>query len=75
MGNIKKSSVKYLILEIVSISIAGIILWPLLDYLYHTLLTQSPFNYSVFNHIVEPIIFGCVVGTVYWLFDRKKSQD
>ena len=74
MGKIEKNSVKYLILEIVAISVAGIILWPLFDFLYHTFITNSPFNYSVFEHIVEPIIFGCVAGLVFWLFESKKAK-
>ena len=72
MSKIDKGSIKYLILEIVSISIAGIILWPLLDLIYHNVITHSPFTYSVFEHIVEPILFGCIMGTVFWLFDKKK---
>ena len=73
MGKNDKNSIKYLILEIVSISVAGIILWPLLDLLYHNIITHSPFTYSVFDHIVEPIIFGCIAGLVFWLFSKKKS--
>ena len=72
MKKIEKNSIKYLILDVVSISVAGIILWPILDLLYHNLITNSPFTYSVFEHVVEPIIFGCIMGIMYWSFDRKK---
>lgn len=71
MINIEKNSIKYLILEMVSISIAGIILWPILDYLYHSIITNSTFVYSAYDHIVKPIIFGSIIGFVFWLFDRK----
>ena len=73
MGKIERNSIKYLFLEIIAISIAGIILWPLLDLLYRSFITHSPFNYSVFEYVVEPIIFGCFAGTVFWLFDKKKA--
>ena len=73
MGKIEKGSVKYLLIEMASISVAGIILWPLLDIAYHGIITHSPFSYSVVEHVVEPIIFGCIMGLVFWLFDRKKK--
>ena len=75
MGKIEKGSVAYLFIEMISISIAGIILWPLLDYLYQTFITHSPFVYSAFEHIAEPIIFGCIMGLVFWFFDRKKAKS
>ena len=35
MAKIEKGSITYLFLEIITVSVAGIILWPLLDLLYH----------------------------------------
>ena len=74
MGNIEKTSVKYLILLMASISVAGIILWPILDLLYHNLITHSDFVYSAFDYILEPIFFGCIIGLVFWLTGRRKAK-
>lgn len=72
MKKIDKNSILYLIILIISISIAGIILYPLLDILYYKFITHSKFVYSVREHIIEPIIFGCIAGTVFWLVEKGK---
>lgn len=72
MAKIEKGSITHLFLEIITVSVAGIILWPLLDLLYHQFITNSPFNYSVFEHVVEPIIFGCIFGLLSWVINKRK---
>ena len=72
MRKIEKNSVLYCFLEILTVSVMGIILWPLLDFLYYKFITNSEFTYSVFKHVVEPIIFGCFFGVLSWVFNRKK---
>ena len=74
MAKIEKTSIKYLILSIIAISIAGVILWPLLDLLFHAIFTHSEFVYSPMGHIVEPIIFGIIAGIIFWIFDRRASR-
>lgn len=71
MTKIEKNSIGYLILLIIAISVAGIIIWPLLDLLFHAVFTQSEFVYSPTEHIIEPIIFGIIAGVVFWIFDKK----
>lgn len=69
----EKGSIKFLIAEIIAVSLAGIILYPLFDFLLCKFITNSEFTYSIFNHIIEPIIFGVVFGMVVWIFDKKKK--
>lgn len=69
MDKIKKGSIAGLVLYVVGTSIAGIILWPILDFLFDTIFTHSEFVYSVQGHVIEPIIFGCVAGLIFWIFD------
>lgn len=74
---IEKGSVKALFIEMFGIAVAGIILWPILDMLYCAIFTHSEFVYSVNGHIVQPIIFGCVAGLIFWVIDRismKKNK-
>lgn len=74
---IEKGSVKALLIEMFGTAIAGIILWPILDMLYCAIFTHSEFVYSVNSHIVQPIIFGCAAGLIFWGIDRismKKNK-
>lgn len=70
MKNIKKGSVKYLIIYTLSIIIAGIILYPLLDILYCKFITNSEFSYSITDHIISPIIIGAIIGIWLWYYDK-----
>ena len=72
MKKIERGSVKYLALLVLLTAIWGMILYPLLDLLYCKVITHSTFEYSYFNHIVQPIMFACIYGVTFWLFDRKK---
>lgn len=55
-------------------AVMGMILYPLLDYLFYTFITRSPFEYSVFQHIVEPIIFGYTFGLVFSAGNLKSNK-
>ena len=74
MKKIESTSAEYLILQIVAIAIAGMVIWPLLDLFWCAVITHSAFVYSVADHIVEPIIFGCICGLVFWIIERKKAK-
>ena len=73
MRNIEKNSITYLILLIITISICGIILYPLFDLILCNLITNSKFTYSIQNHIIDPILFGIIFGIVSWVVDKKKK--
>ena len=74
MKNIEKGSIKYLIILIILISLFGMILYPLFDLVYYKLITNKEFVYSIKNHIIEPIIFGFILGIIFFIIDRKKSK-
>ena len=75
MNNIDKGSVKYLIISIIAISIAGIILYPVLDFLYTKYITRSAFNYSITQHVVAPIVIGTIIEVCLWLFGKYSSKN
>ena len=73
MKNIEKGSKIELVLQMIATAIAGLIIWPLFDLILCAVFTHSEFKYSVFDHVIEPIIFGFAVGFVFWVTDKKKA--
>ena len=73
MKNVKRGSVKYLLLLIVAIIICGIILYPLFDLLYYKVIINSDFYYDIYRYIINPIIYGTILGIVLWFLDCKKK--
>ena len=74
MKKVESTSVQYLILQIVAISVAGMILWPLLDLFWCAVISHTEFIYSVPDHIVDPIIFGFMMGTIIWVLEKRKVK-
>ena len=74
LKKIENTSVTYLMILIVAIAIGGMIIWPLLDLLIAAVFTHSEFEYSVVKYVTEPIVFGGILGTVFWVIDRKRAK-
>lgn len=72
---IQKGSIIYLIMLIISISIMGIIIYPLFDLIYCRYITNSKFIYSVSNYITKPVLFGIVLGTTLWIVDKRNKKN
>ena len=73
MKEIKKGSTQHLIIQIIIIIIAGLILFPLLDFII-SLIFRTEFAYSVDDHIIEPIFYGVVLGIIMWAIDKKSLK-
>ena len=73
MKNIDKNSIKYLIILVVTCALFGIILYPLFELIFCKLITHKEFVYSIYNHLVEPILFAIVFGITYWFFGKKRK--
>jgi uncharacterized RDD family membrane protein YckC len=59
--------------------IAAIVIWPLLDFLWCAIFTHTDFNYSVNEHLLEPLIFSLIFTLIFYLpplikLSRKKSK-
>lgn len=53
-------------------AIIGIILYPIFDYIWCTLITHSNFKYSIFGDLIEPILFATIITIVLYLPKKKK---
>ena len=74
MKNIEEGSIAHLVAQIVAIAVFGVILYPLFDFLLCKFFTHSEFVYSVQDHIVEPILFGTIMGTILWGIGKKGKK-
>lgn len=70
---IEKDNISYLIILIISTALAGIIIYPLLDFIICKYIINTPFIYSVYSYIMKPTIFACVFGTTFWMIDRNNN--
>ena len=55
-------------------ALAGIIIWPLLDFILCSWITKTTFVYSVHEHIIQPIIFGFIVSFIVDIFFISKKD-
>jgi hypothetical protein len=76
--NVKRGSVISLICYIFLMIICAIIIWPILDLIFAKFIYDTTFTYDIYNHIIQPIIFGFIAGIVYWVVDLihiKNNKD
>ena len=74
MRDIKKRSIKYLIILIITISLCGFILYPLFDLILCKFITNSEFVYSFKNYIIQPIIAAIIASSVLWIIDKNTKR-
>jgi hypothetical protein len=73
MKKIERGTKKYLFILIISVSLCGIILYPLFDFLLCKFITNTQFTYSLHSHVIQPILFGFIYGITFWLIDKKRK--
>ena len=71
---IEKGSILSLVIHIVSTIIAGMVIFPLLDFLIDLVFTHNRFIYSFQSYIIDPIVFGLLLGLVFWVLERKSVK-
>jgi hypothetical protein len=71
---IERGSFKHLIFQMIAFTVAALIIFPLGDWLWDLIFTHKGFEFSVGQHIIEPIVFGVVAGLVFWFFDRRAMK-
>ena len=67
---------RFFIIESLAIAIASIILWPLFDLLFDSMRGNN-FTWSVYEHLLSPIIFAIVITIiefVFWNFFHKENK-
>ena len=70
MNKIQKGSTQHLVAQTIAIIVAGIIIFPVTDFIISKIF-QTEFAYNVDDHIIEPIFYGIVIGIVLWVIDKK----
>ena len=74
MKNIEIGTIKHLVILIITISICGMIIYPLFDLLLCKFITNSKFIYSFKSHIIQPIAASTIAGTVLWVVSKNTSE-
>ena len=74
MKNIERGTIKHLILFIITISICGMIIYPLFDLFFCKFITNSEFAYSFKSHVIQPITAAIIAGTVLWVVEKKSNK-
>ena len=82
MKKIDRGNAKYFIMIAVATAVCGIIIYPILDLIVCKFITNSEFEYSVLDHVIEPVLFGFVFGVSFWVgtkvskkLDKKKKWE
>lgn len=73
MKNIERGTIKHLVILIIAVALCCMVLYPLFDLVLCKFITNSEFTYSVHSYIIQPILFGCIFGTTFWLVDKKRN--
>ena len=71
---IKGNKLLSFLFDAIATSIAGIIIWPLLDYFLFNSIDNIQFTYSVTEHVIAPIIFGFIFAGLSTLVFMRKNQ-
>lgn len=74
MNNIERGSFKFLIILTIATITIGLVIYPLLDYLYYTFITNSEFTYLVQKHIIKPIFMGIFISLGVWIGEKILSN-
>lgn len=74
MKNVERGSIKHLILLIITISICGIIIYPLFDLVLYKFITNSEFTYSVKSYIIQPFTAAVIAGIALWTACKKRKK-
>ena len=73
MEKIERGTKKYLIVLILAVAVCGMILYPLFDFILCKYITKSTFEYSVYKHVIQPILFAFIYGVTFWSIDKKRK--
>ncbi len=70
MKKSNKESNNYIFVYGLSIALAGIVLYPLFDVILCKFITGSIFVYSVHDHIIQPVLFGLIMGMCLYVSEN-----
>lgn len=55
--------------------LSGLVMYPLIDYIWTKIDPNRVFIYSLRNHVISPIILGAVYGfVIFLLFNYRNKQ-
>ena len=73
MKKIERGTTKHLMVLVSAVVIFGLLLYPLFDYIICRSIENSNFEYSINQHIIQPILLAFVYGIVFWSAYKKNN--
>lgn len=73
LEKMENNKILYCLVYSIMTAIIGLIVWPLLDLIVCKFITNSSFIYSVHQHIIQPVVFGIIMGIMF-TFTNKKNK-
>ena len=70
---IEKGSVKSLIASLCTCLMAGLIFFPLFDWIFD-MFENKTFTYSIKEHVIIPLIMCSIIAVVCWIIERSKVK-
>lgn len=72
MEKIKNNKVLYFVAQFIANTVFAMIIWPLLDMFFRTVIDKKEFVYSVRDHIFSSIIYGIML-TIFLTIMRNNA--
>ena len=72
---INSSTAWYAIVLGIAVAICGFIIFPLFDFIWCKVITDTEFVYLASEHIYKPLSFGVLMGLVSLPLHKNKNSD
>lgn len=70
MKKLDSKSKEYAVIFGITIAVSGIVLYPLFDIVLCKFITNSEFIYSAHEHIIQPVLFGMIMGIMIYVLEH-----
>ena len=74
LDNIRKNRIKSSITIAIVTFVAAMIIWPLRDLLWNSVISHNNFVYNIKDYIIEPIIFAIIFGVISYFIWKPETK-
>lgn len=74
LDKIRKNRIKSSFIMALATFVAAVILWPLFDLFWHSIITHSEFVYTLKDYLLEPALFAVIFGIITYIFWKPETK-